>query len=390
MPTDSTAKKFSLSMAPLVIDTAFAATAGNDVRQQLPSVIDRSVTLDEGAGYMLRYLLGDTQESAAGGLQIASGDGLLPLRQAEAGGQGGVNYYGEVSLKSNEAWYGAARITGENAVSKSVNVAAYEIANAGSDGAALLAYFNMKYVPFAKFTDDKWLGRAANFKTPLLNIAGNDDIPTWVIRNGLNDAKQNDLTNFASYVAANAGSGSPNANGGIPVFVKTPAPAIARVNALNITGLVTAPVAGALPVTTANSGVGGGQWTAGAVTWYERTTGSTAAPANFADSKVYRAVVTLTAAGSWTFAGLPANQFADIAASWVINPPVDSGNTVEVTIIFPAITAAGQNTPVNIVNLVTFFNLTGLVTAPATAASTSAIFRSSNFCLTQTIRGKRT
>jgi uncharacterized protein YjdB/formylglycine-generating enzyme required for sulfatase activity len=98
------------------------------------------------------------------------------------------------------------------------------------------------------------------------------------------------------------------------------------VNALNLTSLVTAPVAGASPVTT---GINATQYT-GTVAW--QTSASVSHSGSFAGSSVYKAIVTLTAKTGYTFTGIAANAFTYTGASSVTN----SANSGTVTITFPA------------------------------------------------------
>jgi len=99
----------------------------------------------------------------------------------------------------------------------------------------------------------------------------------------------------------------------------------ATVNALNLTGMVTAPVTGATPSTAA---INHTQYT-GTIAW--QTSGGGSVSGNFAASTVYRAVVTLTAKTDFTFTGIAANCFVHTGATSVTNS-ADSGI---VTITFP-------------------------------------------------------
>jgi hypothetical protein len=96
-----------------------------------------------------------------------------------------------------------------------------------------------------------------------------------------------------------------------------------KVNALDLTGKVTAPVKGAEPVTTA---IDTAQYT-GIVEWKEND-GTTGVDGNFAASTVYKAVITLTVKEGFTFTGF-AGTFTYSGAT------VSRAGTV-VTITFPA------------------------------------------------------
>ncbi|MHB1404441.1 MAG: hypothetical protein ACYCV0_02495 [Desulfitobacteriaceae bacterium] len=91
------------------------------------------------------------------------------------------------------------------------------------------------------------------------------------------------------------------------------------VNALALDSLVTAPVKGATPGTTA---IDQTQYT-GTVAWYE-SDGTTPVTGNFAASTVYKAKVTLTAKTGYTLTGVAQNSFTYTGAASVANA-ADSG-----------------------------------------------------------------
>jgi formylglycine-generating enzyme required for sulfatase activity len=98
---------------------------------------------------------------------------------------------------------------------------------------------------------------------------------------------------------------------------------------LDLTDEVTAPVKGAVPITTA---IDGTQYT-GTVAW-KGSDGTTAVSGNFAAATVYKAVVTLTAESGFTFTGF-AGTFSHTSATDV------SYAAGVVTITFPATAAEG-------------------------------------------------
>ena len=73
--------------------------------------------------------------------------------------------------------------------------------------------------------------------------------------------------------------------------------------------------------------------TMGTIAW---THPGGAAGANFGASRVYTAVFTLTADTGFNFNGLPADTLTVAGATSVTHPAVTTGNTVEVTVVFPA------------------------------------------------------
>jgi len=99
---------------------------------------------------------------------------------------------------------------------------------------------------------------------------------------------------------------------------------------------ITAPVRGAA-VASATASLS--DTTTGTIAW---THNGTPADANFGASRVYTAVFTLTADAGFNFNGLQANTLT-IDGATVTHPEVITGNTVEVTAVFPA-TAAAQIT----------------------------------------------
>jgi hypothetical protein len=83
-------------------------------------------------------------------------------------------------------------------------------------GTEYTAYFNIEYIPFNKIAPANWTG----FTSDYFNLA---QVPKWIIRNGLNDNKQNSFTDFDKVgkpVAAGYNYKDYNGNGGIPLKVK--------------------------------------------------------------------------------------------------------------------------------------------------------------------------
>jgi hypothetical protein len=109
----------------------------------------------------------------------------------------------------------------------------------------------------------------------------------------------------------------------------------AMVDARDLSGLVTAPLIGAAPDATAISHA---QYT-GTIAW-RQSNGTTNVTGNFAVDTVYKAIVRLTAVPGYTFVGLGQDVFSYSGATAVENP-AGAGQTVDVTITFPATAAAG-------------------------------------------------
>jgi hypothetical protein len=147
------------------------------------------------------------------------------------------------------------------------------------------------------------------------------------------------------------GATAANATDSGTVTITFPATAAAGedtvVNAFSLDGMVTAPVKGETPDTTA---IDEAQYT-GAIAW--QTADGAANTDAFAASTVYKAVVTLTAKTGFTFSGVVSDTFTYTGAA-----VTNAANSGTVTITFPATAAAGADTVVNA------FSLDGKVTAP--------------------------
>jgi hypothetical protein len=159
-----------------------------------------------------------------------------------------------------------------------------------------------------------------------------------------------------------------NMDGTITVTIDFQPTGSRPVTDLALTYNVPAPVNGSTPVTS----FGGPQYT-GIVDWWNVTDGADHYPDTdpFAAGKVYRATVTLTAAGGWTLADVLADTFGHAGASTVINTPGNPG-PVEVIITFPVT----GSTPVT---TVTDLALTYNVPAPFAYGSPVTSFTGSQY-----------
>ncbi|GHU72745.1 hypothetical protein FACS189450_11130 [Spirochaetia bacterium] len=148
-----------------------------------------------------------------------------------------------------------------------------------------------------------------------------------------------------TYTGASVTSAA-NTGDKITVTITFPVTGAAVVTALELTSLVTAPVAGVTPPVTTQ--IDQRQQYEGTIVW--QTDAGTAHTGAFAASTVYKAVVTLTPKTSYTFNGVALNSFWYLGATTVTN----AANSGTVTITFPAIVGD--------------LDLTNLVTAPVTGA----------------------
>ena len=125
----------------------------------------------------------------------------------------------------------------------------------------------------------------------------------------------------------------------------------AVITQLDLSGLVTAPVTGAAPDTTA---IDAAQFS-GTIAW--KTANGEAVSGNFAANTVYKAEITLTAKTGHTFTGIAAGIFTYTGAS--VTHAAGSGNSLTITITFPQ-TAA-------------FVAVTGISGVPGSAAVGSLV-----------------
>jgi uncharacterized repeat protein (TIGR02543 family) len=218
--------RLEIPLTPIVVGAEFTHyDAPADVRQ--PGRLARAVGLDAGKGYTLVYTLGSGTRPAGGrpedALQVTSGDGLAPLKAADKAAFHGLNNFippDGLRLVDNVARYSfnTAGATADvpdwydtHGVHSTNGVATYTVDSGAANPNVGSVYFNMVYAPFGLDAPDNWKDRG-KFSRPIA------DVPTWVIRNGLSDAPQDEATDFAAYPADGK-----NANGAISVGAVDPA-----------------------------------------------------------------------------------------------------------------------------------------------------------------------
>ncbi|AEF83505.1 hypothetical protein [Leadbettera azotonutricia] len=161
-----------------------------------------------------------------------------------------------------------------------------------------------------------------------------------------------------SYSGATLVSKTNNTGTEIIVTITFPATAAAdadtTVNALALDSLVTSPVKGSAPV---SGTIDRTQYT-GSVAWTDN--GGNPVTGNFAASTVYKAVLSLSVKGGYTFTG--AGSFS-YSGSTSVNAANNTGSAVTVTITFPATAVEISDTVINALAL------DSLVTAPAKGAT---------------------
>jgi hypothetical protein len=185
MPVDANADKLSVSMTPLVVDTAFVKNGGGKELRQTGRLA-KTVGLDENTKYTFRVVFGSGEtgvEAPDDALKVVKGDGLVSLTKAETGVKGGLNHWGDLSLRTNKAHFGATVIGDYNDANKApesanahttTGTAEYILTTQAASAATADVYFKMEYAPFG-LDDSAWAARYPS------------TAPIWVIRNGLND-----------------------------------------------------------------------------------------------------------------------------------------------------------------------------------------------------------
>jgi formylglycine-generating enzyme required for sulfatase activity len=189
--------RITFKMTPVIVDAAFIENSRTQEERQ-PGRLAKTVGLDTGKGYKLRYIIGSGEEGvvskASDALKKATGNGLTPLVQAEGGTTGGMGFWGDLTLRSNSASFGATtglediydvRTSSGSGNNTTSGEAEYIIENVGNAGITGTAFFKMEYVPFGKLNyAAAWTKNSADFHTQLSSA----DVPVWAIRNGLGDA----------------------------------------------------------------------------------------------------------------------------------------------------------------------------------------------------------
>jgi hypothetical protein len=228
----------------MVIDVKFSG--GTDGARQ-PGRLAKTVGLDKGRTYTLEYFIGSNNKGVMAtddALKQATNDGLWPLKLASAevrktdtwrykysvlngsvretltNYQTGVLDTVEVPLNNafgtNMAWVKWGNglndpVEGLNDLNVNRSLATTGRGKYGLTTPRTLTegtvWFHLEYVPFAVFDDREWREVSGNRLT---------ERPVWVIRNGLNDAKQE----AATWTVGMAYTGT---NGGIAIGVVDPA-----------------------------------------------------------------------------------------------------------------------------------------------------------------------
>jgi hypothetical protein len=273
----SGADPVTITMKPVVVDTAFAyggaeagaALGGVTLPKDVPAALTWTVTNGFGP--------------------------LIAAQKAVRGGGGGdePRFLEAITITGNGVDTGVQPVLsgiGYNEITTNIVTTSLE-----SNG---YANFNLKYAPFNLTATGAWTGfvsgAADPYSDPYVDV--DDGVPVWIIRNGVNDAAQNDDTTFPASGSTYPWTGTANGNGAVRFTVED--------RAIDLTNLVPAPVRGATPVTSFSAP----QYT-GTVDWTKTVSPGTPPAGLFAADTEYTATVTLTAGAGFTFAGLEDNSF---------------------------------------------------------------------------------
>jgi hypothetical protein len=190
----------TISMWPLAIDTQIQQI-GQSWSDPTPTGAYTEIFQGNGNG-MVKWDIGNSQ--GATGTGPSTGNGLQVLINAQGGGSSLSNITRKYYIDSSQ--------TGTN-VSSTSKEFEYNLPslNAMTDiGTEYGVSFNIEYVPFNIVAPTAWSDFTASV------------VPRWIIRNGLNDARQNSQTDFAKVGKHSSGYNFKdyNGNGGIWLKVK--------------------------------------------------------------------------------------------------------------------------------------------------------------------------
>jgi hypothetical protein len=191
-------EKVTVTMWPLVIDTVFTA----DGRVVNP-VIGQAAEILQGETWKVKWNIGRNTGGGVNGLT-----GLLEAQSRDA----------DLPVVARKYIMDGAEYSSEGG-GNTTNIVEYSLPvkdEITDIGTTYWVNFNREYVPF-NLTEADWSGYNSKSKFNLASSA-----PTWIIRNGLNDQKQDGNTDFAR--AGKPGEGynykDYNGNGGVAAQVK--------------------------------------------------------------------------------------------------------------------------------------------------------------------------
>jgi hypothetical protein len=282
-----TGEKVTITMWPIDVETDFILEEENLALEKADG--PTPAELPVAGKWMVRWTLGGRAGKAVDALLAATEVGF---------GNGLFDPVSTVAKVGNDDGKDGDPVVDGNVVTQSLKNLAL-----GAEGSVS---FNLTYKPH----------------TPVESV--------WIIRNGVNDAVQNMDTDFSKPAAWTPGG--KNGNGAVKFTVKQPGED-EDLNVddkpdddLDLAYYIPAPVTGVVP----KAGFEGVRYT-GELTW------NPTLPADgiFEGGKSYEATVTLTAKTGHNFGTTAENSFVHRKATTISNPE-GSGNTITVTIGFPA------------------------------------------------------
>jgi hypothetical protein len=191
----------TIPLTALLADVSFVKNASQTEVIE-PGRLGITVGLEALASYTYHVGIGSTQNGKNApddAKKIINGDGLAPLKNAEAGVKGNAHWSGTVTLVSNIATIRGTDYTDYNDISGTGNATsgtADYMFIAPAAGVSGTAVFKMQYKPFG-LADAAWSDSAASSATPL--AAARNTAPLWIIRNGFNDDEKNGYDVTTSY-----------------------------------------------------------------------------------------------------------------------------------------------------------------------------------------------
>gem|GEM_PF-5138711 len=322
--SDATKAGFSFNKASLTTsDTAVQITYGGKNVSQSITVNRAKVTLNNLSALITAPVKGQTPSTTA--INTTQYTGTVSWSPADVSFTGGTAYTATVTLvaKQEYTFTGVAAnsfsCTGATSVSNSANSGTVTVVFSATE-AKVLNSITINDAP-TKTT----YSSGENFDASGLTLTLHYDDGTTPEVTYSDATKANFSFNKASLITSDTAVqityGGKNVSQNITVNR-------AKISALNLSALITAPVRGQAPNTAA---IDTPQYT-GTVTWNP-------VDAKFADSTVYTATVTLTAKAEYTFTGVAANSFTYTGSTSITN----AANSGAVSIVFPATAAKVLN-----------------------------------------------
>ncbi|MFP3090503.1 hypothetical protein LQZ21_09275 [Treponema sp. TIM-1] len=181
----------TITMYPITVDTKFSGSDGDKNLTAEPKIVDG----DPDAAYLVPgswHVKWTVQRAVEGtnGFEKA----LIPAQKIIDTAAGDLKIKEKriiLSIADVESVVSSGGGTTVESFSHFIGLIDAESEIAKKGGAV---NFNLEYVPFGLADADKWSGLGSNYNT--LSSSG---YPVWIIRNGLNDKRQDTQTNFKTF-----------------------------------------------------------------------------------------------------------------------------------------------------------------------------------------------